>query len=136
MVFPKGKDKLGEIAKRPMCGVKIPTEKIIEALTKSHGNISRAADSLKCARQTIHSRIDNEIEIKEVYEHLRERFIDVTEDVLRDKVLSGDTACVLFALKTRGRKRGYDSERDVIVESATRGVLDFIVNRSKNPAES
>ena len=136
MAYPKRENIPGIIAKKPMPGVQIDSELIIRALEKHHGNISRAADSIKCNRATIQRRVHDDPKVKEVYESLRERDIDITEDVFRDKILSGDTACVLFALKTRGRKRGYDCERDVIVESATRGVLDFISNRSKNPAES
>lgn len=74
--------------------------------------------------------------IQDTLDMCRERFLDDTEDVFQNKVLSGDTVSLLFALKTLGRKRGYDQDRDVMVESATRGALDFIFNRSKNPAES
>lgn len=136
MAYPKREDVPANTARKPMRGVKVDDELIIKALTKYNGNISRAADYIGCNRSTIQRRVNDDLNVKDVYESLRERDIDITEDVFRDKILSGDTSCVLFALKTRGRKRGYDSERDVIVESATRGVLDFIVNRSKNPAES
>ena len=63
-------------------------------------------------------------------------FLDELEDVAQNKALSGDTVMSLFLLKTIGKKRGYDQDRDVMAEGVTKGVLDFIVNRSKNPAES
>lgn len=119
-----------------MSGVKISTDMIIEALKKTRGNISRAADKVGCCRHTLHLRINAEPAIKQVLDSCRERFLDDLEDVFQNKALSGDTVSGLFLLKTIGKKRGYDQDRDVIVESATRGVLDFIVNRSKNPAES
>ena len=136
MGYPKGDKKIAEKARKPMSGVKISTDMIIEALKKTRGNISRAADKVGCCRHTLHSRINEEPIIKQVLDNCRERFLDETEDVFQNKVLSGDTVSMLFALKTIGKKRGYDQDRDVIVEGATRGILDFIVNRSKNPAES
>lgn len=136
MGFPKGDKRIGEKARLPSNGVKISSQLIIEALTKTRGNIARAADKIGITRSTLHSRINREPELKEHVDSFRERFLDDTEDVFQNKVLSGDTVSMLFALKTLGRKRGYDQDRDVMVESATRGALDFIFNRSKNPAES
>jgi hypothetical protein len=137
MAFPKGeKRKALDHARKPQGGVKIDSSLIVEAIRKCRGNISRAADKIGMSRQHLHSRINKEEELKTVLEECRERFLDETEDVFQAKVLSGDTVSMLFALKTIGRKRGYVQDRDVIAESATRGALDFIFNRSKNPAES
>ena len=136
MGFPKGDKRTGITAKRPQSGVKIDSELIKEAIIKARGNLSRAADKLGICRQTLYLRVNAETAIKQVVDNCRERFLDETEDVFQNKVLSGDTVSLLFALKTLGRKRGYDQDRDVMVESATRGALDFIFNRSKNPAES
>jgi hypothetical protein len=136
MGFPKGNNRTGITAKKPQSGVKLSSELIKEAITKARGNLSRAADKLGVCRQTLYLRVNAEPEIKQVVDNCRERFLDETEDVFQNKVLSGDTVSLLFALKTLGRKRGYDQDRDVMVESATRGALDFIFNRSKNPAES
>jgi hypothetical protein len=136
MGFPKGNNRTGITAKKPQSGVKLSSELIKEAITKARGNLSRAADKLGVCRQTLYLRVNAEPEIKQVVDNCRERFLDETEDVFQNKVLSGDTVSLLFALKTLGRKRGYDQDRDVMVESATRGALEFIFNRSKNPAES
>jgi len=137
MGFPKGEQRHKlDHARKPQGGVKIDSNLIAEAIRKAHGNISRAADKIGMSRQHLHSRINQEPELKGIVEECRERFLDETEDVFQSKVLSGDTVSLLFALKTLGRKRGYDQDRDVMVESATRGALDFIFNRSKNPAES
>jgi hypothetical protein len=133
MGYPKYADKTAEVAKKPQSGVKIPSELIIEAITKARGNISRAADSLKCNRHTIHLRVNAEPEIKQALDTCRERFLDSLEDVFQNKALSGDTTAGLFLLKTIGKKRGYDQDRDIMVEGATRAALDFVMNRSKSP---
>jgi hypothetical protein len=136
MGFPKGNNRVGVKSKNPTVRTKVPTEDILEAIRKCRGNLSRAADKLGICRQTLDLRRKSETVIQECLDTCRERFLDETEDVFQAKVLSGDTVSMLFALKTIGRKRGYDQDRDVIAESATRGALDFIFNRSKNPAES
>lgn len=136
MPFPKGDKRTGIKSKNPSVRTKVSTEAILEAIKKCRGNLSRAADRLGICRQTLDSRRKSEAVIQSTLDTCRERFLDETEDVFQNKVLAGDTVSMLFALKTIGKKRGYDQDRDVIVEGATRGILDFIVNRSKNPAES
>lgn len=132
-----GKDNTSGIkAKHPSNGVKIDTQLILDAIRKHRGNISRAADMLGVTRGCLQLRSEKEDVIKQTIAECRERFIDETENVLQNKVLDGDTTSVLFTLKTIGRKRGYECDRDIVVESATRGVLDFMLNQSKNPAES
>lgn len=134
--FPKGDKRIGDKSRKPSNGVKIHTDLIMQALKKTRGNIARAADIIGICRSTLHLRINAEPELKAFIEQSRERFLDDAEDVLQNKALSGDTVSLLFALKTIGKKRGYDQDRDVMVEGAVRGVLDFITNKSKNPAES
>lgn len=136
MSFPKNEQRTADKARKPSNGVKIETQMIIDALRKTRGNIARAADKIGVSRSCLHLRINKEKEIKNVVDECRERFLDDLEDVFQNKALSGDTVSGLFLLKTIGKKRGYDQDRDVITESVTRGALDFVLNRSKNPAES
>lgn len=135
MGFPQGDKRTADKARRPSNGVKISSELIAEALRKSRGNIARAADKIGVTRSCLHLRINKESELKAIVDECRERFLDDTEDVFQNKVLSGDTISMLFALKTLGKRRGYDQDRDVIAESVTRAALDFVMNKSKNPAE-
>ena len=136
MGYPKPENKTAEKSRKPSNGVKIPTDLIILAVRKARGNISRAADKIGICRQTLHSRIKAEPCIKAVVDEYRERFLDDLEDVFQNKALSGDTISGMFLLKTLGKKRGYDQDRDVIVEGAARAAIDFVMNKTKNPAES
>ena len=131
MPFPNPDKKV----RQPQSGVKISTELIIEALKKTRGNISRAADKIGCDRHTIQLRVNKEPEIKQVLDSCRERFLDETEDVLQEKVLSGDTSSMIFTLKCLGKKRGYEFDTNVVAESVTKGALEWVMNKSKNPAE-
>jgi len=135
MSFPKGNKRTGIKSNNPSVRTKVPTEDIIDAIRKCRGNLSRAADKLGVCRQTLDLRRKSEPVIQETLNTCRERFLDDTEDVFQNKVLSGDTISMLFALKTLGKRRGYDQDRDVIAESVTRAALDFVMNKSKNPAE-
>lgn len=135
MGFPKGDDRIGRKARKPSNGVKVDKELMIKAIRLTRGNIARAADKIGVTRTCLYSRINRDAELKQVVDEYRERFLDDLEDVFQNKALSGDTVSGLFLLKTLGRKRGYDQDRDVIAESATRGALEFIFNKSKNPAE-
>lgn len=136
MPFPKGANRTADKAKNPSNGVKISTEVIIDALRKSRGNIARAADKIGVTRSCVHLRINKEPEIKAVVDEYRERFIDDLEDVFQNKALNGDGLACMFLLKTIGKRRGYDQDRDVMVEGAARAAIDFVMNKSKNPAES
>lgn len=135
MAFPKGDKRIGVKSKHPSVRTKIPTEDILDAIRKCRGNLSRAADRLGVCRQTLDSRRKSEAVIQSTLDTCRERFLDDLEDVFQNKALSGDTVSGLFLLKTIGKKRGYDQDRDVIAESTTRAALDFVFNRSKNPVE-
>lgn len=135
MGFPKGDNRIGRKARKPSNGVKVDKELMIKAIRLTRGNIARAADKIGVTRTCLYSRINRDAELKQVVDEYRERFLDDLEDVFQNKALSGDTVSGLFLLKTLGRKRGYDQDRDVIAESATRGALEFIFNKSKNPAE-
>ncbi len=136
MTFKSVGEAVGTKARKPLPGVKISTADIISAIQKCRGNVSRAADMIGCCRETIERRKSIEPEIQQALQSCRERFLDNLEDVAQNKALSGDSNMTVFLLKQLARKRGYDHDRDVIVESTTRGVLEFIQNRSKNPAES
>ena len=133
VAYPKEENKIGNKSRKPLNGVKIDSQVIKDAIIKHKGNLSRAADYIGCCRHTLHLRVNAEPEIKQVLDTCRERFLDSLEDVFQNKALSGDTTAGLFLLKTIGKKRGYDQDRDIHVESATRAALDFVMNRSKSP---
>lgn len=134
--MPYPKNPIGTKARLPQNGIKIPDDTIIEALRKTRGNVGRAADKIGVARSTLHTRINQNPELKAHLDTFRERMLDDLEDVFQNKALDGDTTNGMFILKTIGKKRGYDMHADVIVESATRAALDFVFNKSKSPVQS
>lgn len=130
-------NKVGEKAKRPRPGVPLDKNQILELIPKTHGNISRIADALGSTRGTVRRRIDSDLELKTALEDARERVIDELEESVWDRAMnSNDTTLQLFLLKTQAKHRGYeqDEAKNAAKDIAT-AAFDFIINKSKNPAE-
>jgi hypothetical protein len=88
-------------------------------------------------RVAIRNRVNNDSELKDALAEARERWIDdIEESVLARANESNDTALQCFVLKTQGRHRGWEqSEAQNTAKDIATAAFDFIVNKSKNPAE-
>ncbi len=130
-------NRIGEKAKQPRPGVPLDKNAILELIKKTHGNLSRVADALGSTRTSLRRRIDADPELKDALEEARERIIDELEESVWDRAQnSNDTTLQLFLLKTQAKHRGYeqDEAKNTAKDIAT-AAFDFIVNKSKNPAE-
>lgn len=142
--FPSVKkgNKRGEVAKQPKAGVPltktVSVETIAQLITQEHGNLSRVADIIGSTRGTVRRLCDNTPELQELLKQARERQLDQLEaSVFERAVDSNDTTLQLFVLKTQGRHRGWDqSEAQNTAKDIATAAFDFIINKSKNPAES
>lgn len=137
--FPSIKkgNKVGDKAKQPRPGVPLDKNLLLNLIQETHGNLSRVADAIGSTRYSIRRRCEADPELKQALEDARERIIDELEESVWDRALeSKDTALQLFLLKTQARHRGYDQDE---VKNAAKDIataaFDFIVNKSKNPAE-
>lgn len=130
-------NKLGEIAKQPRPGVALDKKLIAELLIKTAGNVSRVADSMGANRHSVHNVIAKDEELKQILKDCRERQIDeLEESVFQRAVDSNDTTLQLFVLKTQAKHRGWEqSEAQNAAKDIATAAFDFIVNKSKNPAE-
>lgn len=130
-------NKIGEKAKQPHAGVPLDKNMLLELIAKHNGNLSRVADACGSHRHSIRRRCDADTELGDALENARERNIDELEECVWDRAkASNDTALQLFLLKTQARHRGYeqDEAKNAAKDIAT-AAFDFIVNKSKNPAE-
>ncbi len=135
--FPKGPTKTGEKAKRPHAGIALDKKTVADLLVKSSGNVSRVADVMGSNRNSVYNMIQKDEELKQLLKDCRERQLDQLEQtVFQRAVDSNDTTLQLFILKTQGRHRGWeqDEAKNAAKDIAT-AAFDFIVNKSKNPAE-
>jgi len=140
MAYPSLKkgNKLGEKAKHPRPGIPLKKEQVEPLIPRLNGNLSRIADSLGTTRGCVRRLIDKHDDLKQALEDSRERVLDELEDATwQDAIENRDPAMRCFLLKTRGRHRGYDQDdnKNMAKDIAT-AAFDFIVNKSKNPAES
>lgn len=131
-------NKLGEKATQPHAGVPLNKKDIAKLIIQSRGNLSRVADALGSTRTSVRRVIDKDTELSDLLEEARERRIDLLEESCwEDATENRDTAMRCFLLKTQARHRGYDQDesKNAAKDIAT-AAFDFIVNKSKNPAES
>lgn len=138
MGFPKGDKRLGEKAKRPMMGVKIDDKVVADLITRNKGNLSRVADQLGSTRGSIRNVVNRSEHLKQLLADCRERQLDELEESCFDRAIADkDTTLQLFLLKTQGKSRGYEqNDAQNSAKDIATAAFDFIVNKSKNPAES
>lgn len=137
--FPKGKDKIGEKAKRPHKGLPLDSTVILEQIRLCKGNISRIADTMGSARSSIRDKIDREPILKQALDDARERFVDELEDAVEYDALNNpkDATLRIFLLKTRARHRGYEQDDNKQhAQDIAKAAFEFVLNKSANPAES
>ena len=130
-------NKLGEKAKKPKPGMPFDKNMIMNQILKYEGNLSRVADSIGSSRGAVRNFVDRHEDVKQVLKDCRERQIDDLEDSVFQRAKdSNDTTLQLFVLKTQGKHRGWEqSEAQNTAKDIATAAFDFIVNKSKNPAE-
>lgn len=85
----------------------LTVDEISKALKAKGGNVADAAKALNVTRQALYKRIHADETLQEVATEQRESFIDLTESALLKQVKRGNTAAIIFTLKTIGKERGY-----------------------------
>jgi len=136
-MFKRQTSRTAEKARNPHPGIPYPHDLILELIATHKGNVSKVADSLGASRYSMHDRIMKEPVLKQALADARERFIDNIElSVLQRAVEGSDTQLQKFVLQTQAKHRGWaDDSNKEIASTLAREAFDFVVNRSKNPAE-
>jgi hypothetical protein len=88
-------------------------EAVRNAIVKSRGLLSFAAQFLGCERATVYSYLEKWPDLKQVVADQREGLIDVAESRLLGNIDRGDTTAIIFFLKTQGRGRGYVERQEI-----------------------
>lgn len=92
---------------------KLKKEAMIEALTKSLGNITMACKSVGISRETFYKWLKKDSEFAERVKDIDEITIDYVENALFKLIKEGNPTAILFFLKTKGKHRGYQENYDV-----------------------
>ena len=91
---------------------------MIKALKSTLGVVAVACENVGISRQTHYRWLEEDELYKESVNDLSEMAIDFVETALFKKIQGDkhnkpDTACILFYLKTKGKKRGYIERQEV-----------------------
>ena len=92
---------------------KLTVEKVNKLIDEMMGNVSMVARSLNVDRSTVYNFMKKHPTVKQALDEAREKMIDNVESKLYSRALDGDTAAMIFFLKTQGKSRGYVERQEV-----------------------
>ena len=88
-------------------------EKFLKALKLNLGNITEACKATNIGRRTYYNWIDDDVVFEEECNNVEESLLDLAENRLLEKIDKYDTTSIIFFLKTKGRKRGYQEKQEI-----------------------
>lgn len=91
---------------------KFTQQQVIDALTVSKGMRTKAAKRLRCSYNTVVRYINEYPNVAEAEKLSRETMLDAIELKAYAQAMQGDTAMLIFMLKTQGRGRGYVEKQE------------------------
>lgn len=92
-------------------------QKFLELLSKNAGNVSRACSAMNINRRTFYNWMEKEEAFKFVVDEIQESLIDNAESELQKLIKDGNTAAILFFLKTKAKSRGYVERQEQDITS-------------------
>ena len=88
-------------------------ERIAEALVKSAGLYTPAAQLLGCERSSIHKRVAKSQALQDLCAKIKEQTIDLAEHRLMEHIRKGSLTAIIFYLKCQAKPRGYVERQEV-----------------------
>ena len=88
-------------------------ETFLKALKLNLGNISKACKAIQVSRQTYYRWIDDDADFEQSCRDAEESLLDLAENRLLEKIDKYDTTSIIFYLKTKGIKRGYNESTQI-----------------------
>ena len=104
-------------------------EKLLASLKDSSGIVTYACEKAGFSRQTFYRWYKEDPEFKARADDIGELQIDVAEASLLKKIQNGDTAAIIFYLKTKGKDRGCSERREVVVPGGVQVKSEFDLSR-------
>jgi len=95
----------------PQNSTKFKQKLFIGSYLENSSNISKACKEVGIDRKTYYNWMEDQ-NFADAFKEAEEEFFDSLENVFLDKVKQGDTACCIFAMKTKLKKRGYTEKED------------------------
>ena len=88
-------------------------ETFLQALKLNLGNISQSCRASNIGRQTYYDWVDDDEEFKHSCKDVEESLLDLAENRLLEKIDNSDITAIIFFLKTKGKKRGYQEKQEI-----------------------
>lgn len=82
-------------------------KKALDALKSTMGNVTAACTAADINRRNFYKWREDDAEFDQAVKDISESAIDMGETALMKQIQDGNTACIIFFLKTRGKERGY-----------------------------
>lgn len=90
-------------------------EAFLKAFELTVANVKEACKKVGISRQTYYNWLETDATFSKAVANVREGIIDDTESALFKSIGQGNVTAIIFALKCRGKSRGY-VERQELVE--------------------
>jgi len=82
-------------------------------MEKSLGIVTTACRNVGIARDTHYRWMRDDDSYRASIESIEGMTLDLAESKLHEEILQGNTAAIIFFLKTKGKKRGYVEKQEV-----------------------
>jgi len=92
--------------------MKFTESEVAKAIIEAKGNLTTAAKILRCSRTTVHSYVNKFKSVRETYRDANDIFLDLVENALLENALAGNVTAQIYALKTKGRTRGWTEKEE------------------------
>ena len=86
----------------------------LEAFKANFFNVTAACNKIVIDRSTYYRWLENDPDFVQAVQDAREEKIDFIEDQLLERISSGDTTAIIFALKTLAKHRGYVERQEIV----------------------
>ena len=86
---------------------------MVQAMEKSLGIVTTACKSVGISRDSHYRWMRDDEEYRAQIESIESMALDLAESKLHEQIVEGNTACIIFFLKTKGKKRGYVEKQEV-----------------------
>ena len=106
--------------------------RVIEALTKTMGIVTRACEMAEISRTQFYHWCKTDPDFAEQVKSIEDIALDYAESKLFENIKSKRETSIIFYLKTKGRKRGYNEK--IEVENTHKGgvQIGFSDKKKKN----
>jgi len=110
---------------------KLYKELLLASLEKSLGIVSAACKDVGISRDTYYEYYNNDEEFRRKVDDINEIVIDFAETQLYKKIKEGSERSILFLMKYKGKKRGYNDSIDITSGGKTITEIKLIQIKSK-----